>query len=354
MARKSSQDRRIMLSAYKREATYGAGVTMNSTNACEMFGYTGAPPAFPDEVEHDGDSITGTLVPTQQEILTKKVEISYTEPRAHPNAIAALAALAFGSPTSTQDGGFAAYRHRFILPTAGAAAQTGQAESLDGDQRAYRGVGAKSFQLSGEAGKYLELTGSLIGSGYRATSATAFAAKVSEPWMKTSDMRVWLESGANRSIGGPTQAAEDISSATPDDLKARVTKFAFGVEDCIMPEYGFGGAGLVQGIYYHPQPKVSLGFSLAYDTVADLDYYLNQDALALEFDLQHGTLIDAGGAFYYGLSLIVPHAQLKSVGRSGAVGEFQNLDFDVTVLDDGTNEPFYLDVYTAKAAYLAA
>lgn len=363
MPRTSSQSRRFALSSYKRETPYGTPPTVNSTNYSEMFGFTSPPAAFPDKTESNADTITGSPkgLPTEQQIIVPKVELEYAESRGHPNALATLLALGLGAPSaSVQDGGLQAYRHRWYLPTPGADALSGAAVELTGTQRIYPGVNAKSIMLEGGASPepgLLSLKGSLMGNGSRATNADAWPAKIAEPWLNMAHMSAWLEVGGSRSISAtPTQGAENISSGAGISIKDRISKFAFGLEDLVVQDWGIGGggSGFVNKAFYGPQPKVKLSLTMAWADATEMDY-LNQNDLAFEFDLTHPTqLIAGGGTYYYGMSLIIPNCRLKPITRTGNVGEFISQDLDIEVIDDLVNEPVIIYVYTSKATYLAA
>lgn len=363
MPRTSAQSRRLAISSYKRESAYGTAPTVNSTNYSELFGFTSPPVDFPDEAQSNADTITGSPkgLPTEHQILIPKVEIEYTEPRAHPNAIATLLALSLGAPNaSVQDGALAAYRHRWYLPTPGADALSGTVVELSGAQRIYPGVVAKSFMMEGTSSPtpgFLSCKGSLVGNGSRAINVDAFPAKVTEPWMNMGHMSAWMEVGASRLIAAtPTQGAQNISSGSAISLKDRISKVSFSIEDTTVLDWGIGGggSGFAQKAFYGAQPKPKLSITLAYADETELNNYFNQDNLAFEFDLKHPTsLIAVGGAMYYGLSVIIPNCRFKPIKRAGNPGEFLGQEIEIEVIDDLTNEPVILYVYTSKAAYLA-
>jgi hypothetical protein len=345
-----------MMSLFKKEASYNAGVTMNSANACELSGFDSEPADWPDELPTDEGEVTGSEQATVQEILRNKVEIAYSEPKAKPNSLTGLAALVLGNIVSVQDGGLAAYRH-YITPIAwNTPLPSIQVEEKAGNQWAYTGVVGKSLKISGKQDGFISLAAQLIGSGSRVTSATGFAAKISESWLKTTQIKVWLETGANISITAtPSQDVEDISSATPDDLKVRIMSFDFEWDNQNHLNYGYGSS-VLQENDKGGERKASLKFSLYLDDTTilnELDYYLNQDVTAIEFDSK-GALIAAGGTMYYGMSLVIPAFKIKKITRKAARGDLHSLDVDTTIINDGSNPVVKLHTYTAKAAYLAA
>lgn len=344
----------LMLSLLKKEATYDAGVTMDNTNACSMKGFE-SEVSWDDEVVNDKDAITGTEHGTDQEIVSQGVKINYKEARCKPNTLIGLAALTLGSHATTQDAALTAYKHNIVPVAVGSALPSIQAEEKAGGiQYAYKGIKGNSLKLSGEAGGFLSLESELIGSGTRDTSATAFANKISESWMKMSNCSTFLESAGDISIASPlTQGAQNISSSAPENIAARMKSFELTFNNNSEKQLGFGGAGVAQDIDYNRR-AIELKLSLLFNDVTELNYYLNQDALALELDLK-GALIAAGGAMYFGGQIIVPRFKLKAAPLpKGGVDDVLTVEFDCDVQDDGTNDALIIEGYSAQSAYLAA
>jgi hypothetical protein len=343
----------IMMSLFLKEATYDAGVEMIAAKSCGMKGFE-AEVDWPDAVANDKDAVTGYEHGSDQEITSQAVDISYKEARAKPNTLAGLAKLVMGACTSTKDGANDGYTHRITPVAVGTALPSMQVEHKKGGiQYAYKGVVGGSLKLSGEAGGYLALEASLKGSGTRATSATAFTAKISESWMKLSGMKVWLETGANIAIDAtPSQAVEDISSATPDALSLRLKSFNFSYDNALEMQPGFGGSGVYQGADFGRR-KIECSISLLFNDATELAYFTAQDACALEFDLI-GALCDVDGTLRYGMSLQIPRAKIKKAPLpKGGVNDILTCDIDFDVQNDGTNSACILEVYNVQAAYLA-
>jgi len=346
-------NRQFMASAFTKEASYDAGATMNNTNACSFKGFD-LEPAWEDKIVTDKDEVTGKEHGYDQEIIGYGAKFNYKEPKCKPNSLAFFASLALGSSTPTKDGAFTAYKHKIIPVTVGTALPSCQVEELFGGlQYAYKGVKCNTLKISGEAGGFLALEAGLIGSGTRATSATAFANAIAESWMQVANCKVWMESGADITIGASlVQAAEDISSAAPDVLSPRLKTFDWNWDNKLEGQPGFGGAGVFQDQDYGRR-SCSLKFSLIFAGATELGYYTAQNPCAIEFDLK-GALIAAGGAMYYGAHLIVPRFKLKAAPLpKGGPNDSLTQDFDCEVFDDGTNAASIIEVYNAQAAYLA-
>lgn len=344
----------IMFGAFKKEASFNAGVTMNSTNACSMQGFE-AEVSFPDVVANDKDEITGTEFGTTQEIIETRVDINYKEAKAKPNSLAFLSALVLGNIVSTQDGALAAYRHKMTRVAAGTALPSTQAEfKMGGLQYAAKGIKGKSLKISASEAGFVSLEAALMGAGGRDTSATAFVPAISESWMKVNQAKFFMEDGATISIAGTlTQGLQNISSGTPADLSARFKNLELSFDNSLEGQPGSGGAGIYQDIDYGRR-KADLKFSLLANDVTELNHYFNQDVLAVEFDIK-GALIAATGTMYYGGQIIVPRFKLKAAPwPKGGANDILTIDMEADIQDDGTNSPVIIEAYTAKAAYLAA
>lgn len=353
MGRKKGKSTELMLGLFAKEATYDASVVMSDANACSLKGYT-VEEDWPDDVQSDREEITGSEFATVQEIITRGFTAPITIPRAKPNDIIGLMALAMGGAvTSTQDGVTGAYTHRPALAAIEASMPSIQVELKKGGiQYAYNGVMCNSVKLAGEAGQPVSLEAGLIGSGTRAVSATAFAAKISESWVKTPQASVWKESGTDITITGTlTQGAEDISSATPDSLGPRVQNFEFNLGNNMEGEFGFGSEvfqDLDKGIR-----ELSMTLGLRFNDNTELTHYLNQDNLALELDFQ-GSVVPLASGLFYGFQIVVPRCRLKTPPLSkGGPTDSLTQTLEVEFLDDGTNPIFIFEGYNAIAAYLA-
>lgn len=354
MVTKKGWASQIMFGAYKKEGTYGAGVTMDATNACSMQGFE-AEVSFPDVVVNDKDEITGTEFGTTQEIIESRVEITYKEAKAKPNTLAFLATLILGQRVSTQDAALTAYKHKITRIAAGTALPSTQAEfKVGGLQYAVKGIKGKSLKVSANEAGFVSIEAALMGAGDRATSATGFVPVISESWMKVNQAKFYMEDGATISIAATlTQAAQNISSGTPADLSARFKSLELSFDNGLEGQTGGGGAGLYQDIDYGRR-KADLKFSLLANDVTELNHYFNQDILAVELDLK-GALIAAGGAMYYGGQIIIPRFKLKSAPwPKGGANDILTIDMEADIQDDGTNSPVIIEAYTAKATYLSA
>jgi len=76
---------RLALSLFDKEATYDAGPAgWTAASACEMSGFDGLV-QMEDVVVDDREGVTGSELPTTQEILRKGTALEYTTNRLKPN-----------------------------------------------------------------------------------------------------------------------------------------------------------------------------------------------------------------------------------------------------------------------------
>lgn len=363
MNTKKGWSQQCMMSLFKKEATYDAGVTMSNANACGMSGFL-LDPKWPDVIKNDKGSVTNYEHGNTQEITNKRTEFTYIENECKPNTLIGLAALALGEITSTlATGATASYRHTITPKAYGSALPSIQIEHLKGGlQYAYKGVKCNTLKITGEEGGYLNIEAGLIGSGTRATSATAFADKVTgESWMKWSNCKVFKESGANISIASPlTQDAQNISSGTPTSLHARFKTFEWLWNNNAKPQDGFGGAGVYQDIDYSRRAQ-DFKFTMLFSSSADLDDFINQNPCTIEFDLKGAIIEDVTQDFYYGMQLIIPRFYIKGAPLPvGGVDDELTVEFVCECLEHptyavgGNPAAVVIEGYNTKAAYLAA
>lgn len=341
-----------MMSLFTKETTYDAGVTMTNVNACQLRGFD-IKVDWNDVIVNDKDTVSGQEHGTDQELLEKRVSLTYHELRAKPNSVAGMLAGCMGAPTSTQDAGLVAYKHSFAPVALGTALPSFQVEHQKGTaQYKYTGCKVNSVSLSAQAGGLVELEAEIIGSGTRATSATAMVSPVVESYLKANKCKVWMESGALISIDSVlTQNQENISSGTPTDLKARMLGFKWKMNNNLEGQTGFGAGGVYADIDVKRR-QFELSFDLLFNTTTEIDLFLNQTPCAFEVDLADA-LIAVGGTFLYGVHLVVPRFKVtKAPVAEGGPDDFLKCTVECDVQSDGTNTGSKLAVQNAQTRYL--
>ncbi|MDD5774363.1 MAG: phage tail tube protein [Candidatus Omnitrophica bacterium] len=352
---KKGWDQNLMASVFKKEATYNAGVTITATEGCSFLAYE-FESGIDDVVTNDKSEVTGKEHGYTQEITQYKCSPIIKFPKVTPNALAAFAGLVLGSVTSTKDGAVTAYKHKIVRVADGTALPSiAIVHKIGGIQTQYKGLKGNTLKLFGEEGGGVSMECGLMGSGTRATDAQSFAAAISESWIKNANGTVWLETGANISIDATlTQAAENISSATPDDIKARVKSFEFNWDNALEAQFGFGGTDLVLLDAHYGRRKADLKVTARFYDSTEIGYFTSQAVCAFEMDWK-GSIIASGGTMYFGAQLIIPRCFLKKNPQpKGGVDDTLTQEFEFDIYDDGTNAPAILEVYNAQAAYMVA
>lgn len=362
MITKKGWEQALMFSLFRQEsaasaAKYGEAVTMNDANACSMKSFE-FNPEWADEPVTDRDEVSGTEHGTVQEIVEQRVNMTYNEPKAKPNSVIGLIALVLGDITSS--GSAPGYKHRIIPVQHGVALPSIQVEHKNGGiQYKYNGVKGNSITLSGEAGGLVNLEANLMGSGARATSATTFAAAITESWIKLNQMKIWMESGVNIQVKPATlgQGTQNISSTTPSALDIRFKSFSFTYNNNLEPQPGAGGAGYLLDADFGRR-NIELTFQLLFGSQTDLDLYINQTPVAIELDFK-GAETSAASGIYYGFKLIFPNFKLAVPPLpQGGPGDILICDFTATVLswkdtdDSNKDKPVIFEGYNKIAEYL--
>ena len=357
MSTKKGWDQKLMMSLFKKAASYGAAITINATNFCSITGHSDYDPEWGDTVETDLDTVSGAEHSTTLDILTQGFKFSISQPRAKPNFVVGMMAGALGSITATQDGAYTAYRQKIVPVTVGTPLPDFNIVGKKGGlQYLHKGCMVNSVGLTGEEGKPTSCEAEIIGAGDRVADATGFVAEPSESWMLQKNGYIWLETSTAKSIdAAATQGLENISSGTPRDLKAVIKKVSYKHNNNLEGEFGYGAenAGVFQGMDYGRRTD-ELSLDLRHVDGTDLNYYLNKTILTLEFEVK-GALIAAGGAMFYGYDIIIPRFMLKKAPLpKGGVGDILTLPYECEIQDDGTNPAVIFNGYCAQAAYFAA
>jgi hypothetical protein len=347
----------VAFSLFDKEATYDAGPgAWTAGSACAMKGFDGLV-SRPDKLVDDREGVSGHELPTDQVIERFDWRMDYSEPKMKPNSLAGFAALALGGMAVTQDGGLTAYRHKLTPVAVGTALPSiGCLYDEGGVKQLAKGIKANGFSFKNN-GAFFSLAVPLIGSGTRASDATAIPAAISESWTRWGDIGgLWIETGANISVSTPTQGSEAISSATPDDLTSRLLEFAFNWDNKLREDLGYeAGGGDVRADLDYGRRGGSVMMKVKADSstwATELGYYENQDDVAVHLCVKSSSVIADGGSYYWGLDLIIPMIRLKEPKRD-VQDDFHVITLEGDIHDDGTNDEVILYVYNAQDAYLA-
>lgn len=361
MALQRAYKKRLMLSLFDKEATYGAGPAgWTSTSACEMTDYADAAgyEEWDDLIQGNNDLVTGQEFTTHQELVRQSVRFTYTEPRTKPNTIAGLMALALGTVTTTQDGALAAYRHK-ITPAGSTSLPSIACQTLreGGVQRMYPGIKADGFQLS-ESNAFWQFQTTLVGSGTRTVAADAFPAIVEENWLRWGDAYIYLKDTLGIPITVPATPSQTVANlgGSEVDFSTRLLSWNLQWLNNLAPEMGYRpSTGMVRTNFHSTRRRGTLTMRFEVDSAseaADLNYYLNQTQIAMELRISTGALVAPAGVFLGGVTILIPRMQMMPPTRS-QTSEFENLEFVMEIMSDLTNPELIGYIYNAKPAYLA-
>lgn len=352
---------KIMLSLLDKEATYDAGPGgWTSTSVMSMLDFddASAHELWDDAIQTDVDVLTGKEFISVQEIARQSMRLTYAEPRTKPNTLAGLLSLCLGTVAATQDGVLTAYRHR-ISPASAISLPSIGAQTLreNGVQRKYTGIKGEQFTLN-ENGAYVNFGCQMIGSGTRATAADAFPAAVSETWLRWGDAKIYVKNTAGTPISTvlatPSQTAANLGGSEVN-LSTRMLSWSLNWVNNLQADAGYrASTGLVRKDFHPARRTATLSMAIEVDDTTeatDLNYYLNQSKLAVELNINSGTLVATGGAFNFGAIVILPRVQLTSIPR-GETNQLETLQFVGALEDDGTNPIMLAFIYNTKAAYL--
>lgn len=345
----------LMISFFKKAAIDGA-VTVNNTNFCGLVSHENFDPEYDDVVISDLEEVSGSEIATSQEIQSKGVKFTITMNRARPNFIIGSMLMCMGSHATVQDGAATAYTHTGALIAPGTALPyVNVIGKKGGIQRLMKGIICNSVEISSAEKGAIKCVAEFIGSGHRATNADSFIDPISEARLLAGNLHPKLESGANISISASlTQAAENISSATPDDISTRLMDWRFKMNNNCVVEFGHGSGDVAAAIDFMRR-TYELDLSLRWYDSTELGYYEDQTAVAFEADCYGSTKIDGAGTLYPGFKLVVPKFQLVNAAMpQGGVNDKLQVKYKTLIMDDGTNPFIKFAGYNARSTYLAA
>jgi hypothetical protein len=355
----------LMLTLFAKETSYDTppGSWLAAT-ACAMLDFDdqAAHEEWDDEVDDDVATLHGEEYPTVQVIVRQSVRWTYHEPRCKPNTLAGLLGLALGEVTTSQDGALDAYRHR-LRPLSSVSLPSISAQTRHAGGLQYRYTGLKSDGFTLEAnGAYLGFRCPIIGSGSRETADDLFSAAIDEAWLRWGDARVYLYDTLSSVLPLPTNPVQgatnldDIPGPPAVDLSSRIRTWTLEHGNQLAEQAGYRpSTGVVRGDFHPKRRGTSL--TLEIDCRSDteellLTGYLTQTRFAVELNLDSGVTIAAGGAYRYGVIVILPRIRFRKVTRRER-DQFDTLSLEGRVYSDRTNPVLQAWVFNAQPAYLA-
>jgi hypothetical protein len=351
---------KIAVSAFTKETSYDTALTVNDTNFYQPQEVDGIRINYADK--RRDEAANGTELGGEGFLVAKDVSISLSLPFLRPTDLAWIAAYGLGTTAATQDGALAAYRHK---GTRGDSIPSFNVLVLEaGIQTLLTGCKINTVEIK-RSGEFLAATVGIVGSGRRTANADTFPSTIAESPLRYGDCSVWAETGADVDIAAaPSQGAENISAATPDDFKARVTgDFTFSLDNKLRVDRGFDASN-ASDTYCRGQldrgakREMSVTFPLTFEAATEETNFLAQTHYAVELNCKATSLgvIATTGAMYYGGIIILSRAVLDTIGEAGDDDgiKTRTLKFipkEPTAADENTTEPVFIYAYNAQAAF---
>ena len=198
-------DEQLMLSTLTAQVDFETVVPAGAANFQKVSGFLMIP-QVEDIVINDMDEVTGSEVTIDQDIIEKRMRLPYSQPKSTPNMLAFLAAAALGARTKTQDASLVAWKHYITPATVGTElAAFSAVHKRGGLQKSYKGCKVNSFKISSEKEGIVSVEADIVTDGSRTVNADAFVSKITETWMRSADVEVYIKQNPDPARYGRTR-----------------------------------------------------------------------------------------------------------------------------------------------------
>jgi hypothetical protein len=338
-----------------KETTYGDGTSVQDST------WNMDPNLTNEEtnVHVNTDEVTSLEEASETDALSHSAGHTHAQ-RVTPHALAFFGKAAWGvaSHTLVSTVGGNVWRHDLFFTTSpGLLPSFGWVENRGGLIRAYPGGVVGRLALNFERNSHVKMEAEVMGSGtFTAVNTVRPSLLTAEPYLKVSQTKVWLGTGAATTTLSQSNTVSNIASA-PTALDCVLRSANWELNQNLLAEdgYGFNTNG-IRCQLERDQRSQTLGFQLEFDgTSAELARLRAQTNLAMELDMVSGTEIISGSGFYYGANLLFPRLRYTAAAISGGRNK---LYVDVTaqlLQQDATNRnafPAMMSVWNATSSYL--
>lgn len=340
-----------------RETAYGDGLSvMDATWNAEP-----GPTVEGHQFFDNGEEVTTLEDISEQVILSRDFSHSHVQ-RATAHAIAFFGAAAFGVNSNeivvTTTAGDV---HRTLISltsSPGILPTFGYVEDRGGLGREYNGAAVGRFKISGERNAHVMLEADVMASGsFVAVNTVRPALLTAEPYLRVSECKVWLGTGAAADSLTQSNTVSDISGS-PTALDTKLQSFEFELNSNLMGDDGYGfGTGESRAELERDSRALSLNLNLEVenDSAQELDRMDNQTNLGVSIDVVSGIRVVAGVDFFYGFNLLFPRVRYKAIGMEGGRGkQLYNLEcVPLRQVGSADNlQSVMLSVWNAQSVYL--
>jgi|TARA_Y100000310_G_scaffold473_1_gene534 hypothetical protein len=305
------------------------------------------------EYDDDTDQIGSAEEAESQTVYAQRVELPLAQSKCKPNTLALVAGYALGA-VATSAVGTNTYKHGFTPTTAHTTLASATMEVLlkAGTQYKYAGMFCDSFQLSISRGadRRVALTSQWYGSGTR-TSGSVAASEQAESALDAKTSGAWLAATTYGATTGDalSVATSDLTAGTA--IKTDVLSLSWQFNNNINLDFLYEvGSGLVFGLASRLARTQSLEVVLLFNDYTEVDWVLNQTALAFQWVVQ-GDEEDTTPSRYEGFNLIFPLLKARAAPLQNVDGRLA-VALTSGVMQEATYGSVLLDVFTKKTGYL--
>ena len=351
MATNLDRLRNIQMSTNSKESAYDTADAVDS----KILVNAGVIPDDNVEIVNDQDLIGGTEEAGSSTLVAQSLTFPMAQNRVKPHTLAAIAAFALGSVSTTTPSGGSTARKHTITPGSSTSMNSFTIEGLlkTGLQNKYSGCMVDSFNLSFQRGsnRFCNLTTSIIGSGTVA-SGTATESEVSEAGLNAATAAVWLD--ATTYDGSTTDdldlTANDLTS-NPTALGVNVIGFEWDYRNNIDPDFLYTiGSGDQFGVAERVARDQTVTLTMLWQDEGYRTQLLADTDMALQVKVKNAQ-IGAEGLFY-GFQVVFPKLRIATRPKTEQGGRMiETITFNV--LEDSSLGSVQLDVFNIQTAYMA-
>ena len=364
MALQFTHARQGYVSCFLKESTFDTAETVEAASGSSLVEFEGGAINY-GHTRRDGVG-EGSEFGSDGYVSRKNYPFTLTFPFARPNDLAFCFAYALGTSAATQDGANAAYRHKNTLVSTENIPTFSYVVSEAGIQKIVTGAAINTLTVA-RSGDYITATAECIGTRV-ASNADSFPAEISEEPFLYGNSSIWYETGANVDIAAtPAQGAENISAATPDNIRADVVGGpTITINNNLRVERGYDAANandvLCKGQFHRgAQREISVEWTQTFEADGYLTDFLGtnnkQEHCAFEWNIKEtGQGVLASGNYYYGMIFILSRGVLDVIGEAAdddgiLTRNLRLIAKTPTSADEGTTDVCQAYVYNVQAAY---
>ncbi len=335
-------------SAASKESSYGSAQTID-----KLLYFNGQPSQVKLQNQYtNDDEINGVSEPNVHEVLSKISEFTH-EQRAMPQNIALMLGACLGKVTTDQPdagGNSGAYRHYLerdlttLLPPT-----VSMVEDDNVQKKLYKGIGVKSFSLSGGRNEFIKMTAQCMGDGSESNSVVSAPSILAEDYFRWGDMNLYV----GGSLSG-TVALGTLARSGGTLFSAAVRSASWTVDNGMSPIYEIGNSLLTVGrMEYGKTWTHTLNVQFEMNDTTHHDLLIAGTPSVLHLPIIGGVILGGDASLNYRAELFFPVVEYIEVNKSYDSENKLIVDCSFQVLEDATLGSVICEVQNKDAAYLA-